>query len=383
MKAIVVGAGIGGLSAGIGLQRAGVDVTVFERMRELREVGSGLTLWTNAMRALAKLGVADPIRARGAVVESLENWAWYGKRLGGVLPLKQVGDKFGAQGQGIHRGELQAGLAAALKPGTLQLGVQCTGFTQDRDGVTVQFGAGREERADFLVGADGIKSIVRAGLFGEGDMRYSGYTCWRSAVKLDHPALRPTVYFQLYGPGANFGIFPIGQGRVSWYGTNVTAAGQTGGKSPDWKREAAERFKKWWEPVRAVIDATDESAFARQDIYDLKPIDQWSKGRVTLLGDAAHATTPALGQGGCMAIEDAVVLTRNVTQNPDTEAALRQYAAERIGRANGIVRQARRHGNFYHASNPLLRVAREAFFRFAPVSVAMKEVEKLMGYEAR
>ena len=104
---------------------------------------------------------------------------------------------------------------------------------------------------------------------------------------------------------------------------------------------------------------------------------------MTLLGDAAHATTPALGQGGCMAIEDAVVLTRNVTQNPDTEAALRQYAADRMGRANGIVRQARRHGNFYHASNPVVRVAREAFFRFAPVSVAMKEVEKLMGYEAK
>ena len=383
MRAIVVGAGIGGLSAGIGLQRAGLDVTVVERMRELREVGSGLTLWTNAMRALGKLGVADAVRARGAVVESLENWAWYGKRLGGVLPLKQVGDKFGTQGYGIHRGELQAALAAALRPGTLELGIQCTGFTQDQGGVRVQLGQGREERADLLVGADGIKSVVRAGLFGEGEMRYSGYTCWRSAVKLDHPALHPTVYVQLYGPGANFGIFPIGRGRWSWYGTNVTAAGQTTGKSPEWKRESADRFKKWWEPVRAVIDATDETAFARQDIYDLKPIDQWSKGRVTLLGDAAHATTPALGQGGCMAIEDAVVLTRNVTENPDTEAALRQYAAERIGRANGIVRQARRHGNFYHASNPFLRVAREAFFRFAPVSVAMKEVEKLMGYEAR
>jgi 2-polyprenyl-6-methoxyphenol hydroxylase-like FAD-dependent oxidoreductase len=383
MRAIVVGAGIGGLSAGIGLQRAGLDVTVFERMRELREVGSGLTLWTNAMRALGKLGVADPIRSRGAVVESLENWAWYGKQLGPALPLKQVGDKFGTQGYGIHRGELQAGLAAALKPGTLQLGVQCTGFSQDKDGVTVRFGEGREERADFLVGADGIKSVVRAGLFGEGKMRYSGYTCWRSAVKLDHPALRPTVYLQLYGPGANFGIFPIGQGRWSWYGTNVTPAGQSTGKSPDWKREATDRFKKWWEPVRAVIAATDENAFARQDIYDLEPINQWSKGRVTLLGDAAHATTPALGQGGCMAIEDAVVLTRNVTQNSDTEAALRQYAAERMGRANGIVRQARRHGNFYHASNPIMRVAREAFFRFAPVSVAMKEVEKLMGYEAK
>ena len=171
MRAIVVGAGIGGLSAGIGLQRAGLDVTVFERMRELREVGSGLTLWTNAMRALGKLGVADPIRSRGAVVESLENWAWYGKQLGG--------DKFGTQGYGIHRGELQAGLAAALRPGTLQLGVQCTGFAQDKGGVTVRLGEGREERADLLVGADGIKSVVRAGLFGEGEMRYSGYTCWR------------------------------------------------------------------------------------------------------------------------------------------------------------------------------------------------------------
>lgn len=383
MKAIVVGAGIGGLSAGIGLQRAGVEVKVFERMKELREVGSGLTLWTNAMRALGKLGVAGPIGARGAIVESLENWAWHGKKLGSSLPLKRLGDKYGVHGTGIHRGELQAGLAAALKPGTLQLGVQCTGFTQDREGVTVRFRDGREERADFLVGADGIKSVVRAGLFGEGEMRYSGYTCWRSAAKLEHPALRPHVYVQLYGPGANFGIFPIGEGRWSWYGTNVTAAGQSTGKSPDWKREATDRFKKWWEPVRAVIDATDESAFARQDIYDLKPIGQWSKGRVTLLGDAAHATTPALGQGGCMAIEDAVVLTRNVTQNPDTEAALLQYTAERVRRANGIVAQARRHGDFYHAANPVIRVARDIFFRIAPVPIAMKEVDKLMGYEAK
>jgi 2-polyprenyl-6-methoxyphenol hydroxylase-like FAD-dependent oxidoreductase len=381
MKAIVVGGGIGGLAAGIGLQKAGLEVTVCERMPELKEVGSGLTLWTNAMRALGKLGVADPVGARGAVVEHLENRDWRGEEFT-TLPIHKIGEKFGAPCVSIHRAELQGALASCLAPGTLRLGVQCTGFTQDDGGVTVQFSDGREQRADVLVGADGIKSAIRAQLFGASPPRYSGYTCWRSAARLQHPGLSPTLYTQLYGPGSTFGIFPIGPGYVSWYGTKMTPAGGGTGKSPDWKREAQAEFKEWYEPVRAVIDATPETGFSRQDIYDLEPIDLWSKGRVTLLGDAAHATTPTLGQGGCMAIEDSVVLARCLSEGSDVPTSLRRYSDQRFRRANGIVRQARRHGVLYHADNPVLGGARYLFLKYAPVSIAMKEVEKLMGYEA-
>ncbi len=381
MRAIVIGGGIGGLTAGIALHHSGIDAVVFERMKELREVGSGLTLWVNAMRALQKIGAADAVRPRGAVSDFIDNRSWRGDALK-TLPIHKVADKFGMSSVGIHRGDLQAVLASLLAPGTLQLGAQCTGFVQDEAGVTVKFADGREERADVLIAADGINSTIRAQLYGQSPPRYSGYTCWRSAVKLDHPLLKPAVYTQLYGRGCTFGIFAIGNGGLSWYGTKMTPAGGGAAGGPERKQEAVDTFKGWYEPVRAVIEATPESGFVRQDIFDREPIEAWGTGRVTLLGDAAHPTTPTLGQGGCMAIEDAVVLARNLAAGKDVPSSLQRYVQQRKPRANGIVRQARRHGVFYHAASPVLSVVRDTFFRTAPVAIAMREVEKLMGYEA-
>jgi 2-polyprenyl-6-methoxyphenol hydroxylase-like FAD-dependent oxidoreductase len=249
-------------------------------------------------------------------------------------------------------------------------------------GVTARLADGSEERADVLVGADGIRSTVRTQLFGAPQPRYSGYTCWRSAVNLKHPKLEPEQYTQLYGRGSNFGIFPIGDDYWSWYGTKITAAGGgAGGDGATWKREAMDQFRDWYETVPAVIEATDERAFHRQDIYDLRPIQTWGEGRVTLLGDAAHATTPTLGQGGCMAIEDAVVLGRMLAEDGDVPAALRSYWEQRRDRANGIVRSARRQGVIYHGATPVIGAARYMMLS-GPVPVAMRVVDKLMGYEA-
>jgi 2-polyprenyl-6-methoxyphenol hydroxylase-like FAD-dependent oxidoreductase len=381
VRAIVIGAGIGGLSAALALRNAGIDATVFERMPELHEVGSGLTLWVNAMRALDEIGMADAVRERGAVVDQIENRSAEGRLLN-RLPIAEVAEKRGAPSVSIHRAVLQQTLAEHLPEGALRLGMDCVGFDQAGDGVTVRFADGSEERADVLVGADGITSTVRGLLFERPQPRYSGYTCWRSAATLDHDLLRPTVYTQLYGKSSTFGIFPIEPGRWSWYGTKITAPGGAGRKSgAEWKREALEQFARWYEPVRAVIEATPEDEFIRQDINDLKPIEVWTKGRVALLGDAAHATTPTLGQGGCMAIEDGVVVARNLSGNGDIPAALEEYATARKVRANGIVRQARRHGALYHAANPMLALARGVMLR-GPVRIAMREVDKLIGFKA-
>lgn len=386
MRAIVVGAGIGGLSAAVALRARGVDVTVYERMPELREVGSGLTLWVNAMRSLDKFNAKEKIRARGAEVHSIEN-----RRADGhaykTLPIAEIGEKYGTHSVSIHRGELQSGLAELLPDGVVQLNAQVTGFEQDAEGVTVRFADGREDRADVLIGADGIGSTIRTQLFGKPQPRYSGYTCWRSAVHIKHPKLEPTVYTQLYGRGSNFGIFPIGDGYWSWYGTKMTdagggAGGGAGGNGPVWKQQALAQFKDWYETVPAVIEATDETAFVRQDINDLKPIDTWGEGRVVLLGDAAHATTPALGQGGCMAIEDSVVLARELSSTDDVAAALKGYNEARRDRANGIVRSARRQGYLYHGPNALVGAVRTMTLGAAPVAIAMRVVDKLMGYEA-
>ena len=157
-KAIVIGAGIGGLSTAIGLRRLGMEVTVHERAPELTEVGSGLTLWTNAMRAFNQLGVGDAIARRGARVDEIRNWRYDGKPLK-TLPIAKVTQKYGQAAYGLHRAELQQGLAAALPEGTIRLGVTCTGYRQDARGVTALFEGGSEDRGDLLVGADGLGSI--------------------------------------------------------------------------------------------------------------------------------------------------------------------------------------------------------------------------------
>jgi 2-polyprenyl-6-methoxyphenol hydroxylase-like FAD-dependent oxidoreductase len=381
MKVIVVGAGIGGLSTALALRRVGIEATVHERMPELYEVGSGLTLWVNAMRALQEIGVADAVQENGAVVEAIENRTAEGRLLS-VLPIAQVAAKHGAPSVSIHRGVLQQTLAQHLPDGALRVDDEYVDHEDDGAGVTVRFRDGREERTDVLLGADGITSSIRGQLFEPPVLRYSGYTCWRSAATLDHPELHPTTYVQLYGKKSTFGMFPIGPSRWSWYGTKITAAGGAGRRSgAEWKEEAREVFAGWYDPVRAVIDATPDEAFIRQDINDLEPIEEWTRGCVAVLGDAAHATTPTLGQGGCGAIEDAVVLARKLGAGGDVASSLREYAAGRKARANGIVRQARRHGAIYHGVNPVLGVARGVMLR-SPVSIAMREVDKLMGYKA-
>lgn len=381
MRALIVGAGIGGLSLAHGLLRLGMDVAVFERMPELREVGSGLTLWVNAMRALEKLGVDDGVRARAAVVEVIENRSWRGRHMS-TLPIHAVGKKFGADSYSIHRGELQAALASALPDGVVQVGREATALSQDDNRVTLNFKDGSQERGDLLVGADGIYSIVRSQLFGTREPRYSGYTCWRSAAKVEAGLLPPTTYVQLYGPSATFGIFPIGPNYVSWYGTKIAPAGEPAGDGAQRKRDSLATFGDWYGPVVDVLEATEPREIARQDIYDREPLARWTSGRVTLLGDAAHATTPALGQGGCMAIEDAVVLSRELSLGGDVTASMRRYESKRRKRTYGIVAQARRHGAFYHGRIPVLAFVRDLFLRSAPVPIAMREVEKLMGYEA-
>jgi 2-polyprenyl-6-methoxyphenol hydroxylase-like FAD-dependent oxidoreductase len=381
MRGIVIGAGIGGLSAAVALRNAGIESTVYERMPELHEVGSGLTLWVNAMRALQEIGVANAVEERGAVVEEIENRTSDGKLMS-RLPIARVAERHGAPSVSIHRAVLQQTLAEHLSDGSVRLGIECVGFDQDDDGVTVRFADGNEERADVLLGADGITSTIRGLLFERPQPRYSGYTCWRSAASMKHELLHPTLYTQLYGRGSTFGIFPIGEDRWSWYGTKITTPGGAGRRTgAEWKSEALEVFGDWYDPVPAVIKATRDEEFIRQDISDLKPIETWTRSRVALLGDAAHATTPTLGQGGCGAIEDGVVIARNLSSGRDVPSALEEYARVRKIRANGIVRQARRHGALYHATNPAFAVARGVMLR-GPVSIAMREVDKLMGYKA-
>jgi 2-polyprenyl-6-methoxyphenol hydroxylase-like FAD-dependent oxidoreductase len=378
MRVLIIGGGIGGLAAAIALRQAGFEVSVFERAPELREVGAGLTLWTNAVKALRQLGVGPAVEALAAPLASSEIYTWNGKPIG-TWDLAALSAQLGAPTVGIHRADLQSALAAHLPSGVVHLGMTCEGYVQDTGGVTARFAGGREERGDLLIGADGLQSAIRCQLLNDGPPRYAGYTAWRGVGHIDHPTVPIGKTLLCVGRGSQVGLLPIGRGRVYWFATaNVPA----GGADPPGGRKTSllERFGDWYAPVPAFIGATDESAIIRNDIVDRPPVRTWGDGRVTLLGDAAHPTTPNLGQGACQAIEDAVVLGKVLREWGDPVAALREYEDRRRDRTAMITRRSWQLGKMLAWESRFGNWLRDTLFRRTR-GLMVKQTAKLIGVE--
>lgn len=373
-KVIVIGGGIGGLAAAIGLQQIGIDVEVYERADELREVGAGISLWANAIKALDKLGVGAAIRA----ISSPEVQGGIRSADGNLLmsaSSAELRERFGEVGIVMHRAELLATLLEACGAERVRLGAPCVAFEQDREGVTARFADGRLVRGDLLIGADGINSVVRAQLHGQQPPTYAGYTGWRAVLEFDHRQLKPG---ETWGRGARFGQIPMDKGRLYWFATRNAPAGQ---HSPDGEKAELRRiFRAWHAPIPAIIEATDEAAILRNDILDRPALSRWGERRVTLLGDSAHAMTPNLGQGACQAIEDAVVLANHLRASGDTVAALRAYEAQRIPRTTWLVNQSRKIGRIGQWENPLAVSLRAMVVRLA-APLQAKQMERIIGYE--
>jgi len=346
-KVVVAGGGIGGLTAAIALRRAGFEVSVFERAAELGEVGAGLLPASNAQKALKKLGLAEAVSSLGTPASAAEIRSWRGEVLVSI-PAAELEKKIGAPSAAVHRADLQALLAREVGEGTLRLGTEVVAFEQDENGVRVLLADGSRESADILVGADGLRSRIRAGLFGPEEPRYAGYTAWRAVVVPEEGLLPWGAGFESWGRGARFGCAHIGNGRVYWFATRNAPEGEKDGPpgSLDGARANLLRlFEGWHRPIGGLVEAAEENAILRTDIYDREPLDErWGEGRVTLLGDAAHPMTPNLGQGACQAIEDAVVLARCLGERGATAEALRRYERLRSDRVAMVVRRSRRVG---------------------------------------
>lgn len=348
IRALIIGGGIGGLTAATALRHNGIDVTVFERADDLRkiQVGGSIIVWCNAMAALQQVGLADRIRAAGAPLQKDLFRSWRGELLG-EWPVAEMERKYGAPNIGLSRGGLHRTLAGALDEGVLQLGAECTGFSQDATGVTAYFADGREERGDLLIGADGIKSVIRAQLFGDAKPRYAGYTLWQATVPMDGDSVGVSQLF--FGRGQRFVLARLTPEHAHWI---AVANAPEGGLDTD-KAMILARYKGWMEPIEAIIEATEDKAIRRMDVVDRKPARRWGEGRVTLLGDAAHPITWDLGQGSCQAIEDAVVLGKSLRKNrKDAAAALRAYEVPRRIRTALLVNQSRRIGWAASWENP-------------------------------
>lgn len=377
-RVIIIGGGIGGLCTAIGLRRIGIDAVVYEQTEVLSQVGAGLTIWANAIKTLRKLDLADAVIRAGSKIEHGAIRTASGRTLSRSEP-GEIERLLGEPTVAIHRADLHDILLSALPAGTVRLGTKCTGFEQGADGVTVRFAGGHADRADLLVGADGIHSGIRRQLFPEVRLRYSGYTAWRGVVTTgDEVTLGVTS--ESWGCGSRFGILRVDKERVYWFATANAPAGRT---LPPGERKSSllQRFRGWHHPVELLLESTPADEILHNDIYDLKPIERWGIGRVVLLGDAAHPTTPNMGQGACMAIESSFVLARCLSQEGDLAGALRRYETERMPRTAWITDQSWKIGRIGQLENPPACRARDFVLSIMPDRVTRKTLERAAGYE--
>ncbi|RSM49977.1 monooxygenase [Actinoplanes sp. ATCC 53533] len=344
-RATVIGAGVGGLAAGLALQRRGWQVEIIERAAACENVGAGLAIAPNALKVLDLLGVGHRLRELAA----LEGSAGVQRRNGRWIIRADTAvaeARYGHPTIAVHRAALVTLLAEALEPGTLRLGLTASDVDAP-DGRVVT--ADGDRTAELVVAADGLHSPVRRKLFPDhpGPV-YTGVTSWRFVVPCPPRAPAPS---ETWGNGQVFGVARLGDGRIYCYATAPAPAGQT---APDEQADLARRFGGWHDPIPQLVAAAGD--VLRTDIRCLdRPLPRFHEGRVALLGDAAHAMTPNLGQGACQAIEDALVLAARAG-SPD---GLARYSAERLPRTTAIAAASRRVARLANLAHPAVAGLRD------------------------
>jgi 2-polyprenyl-6-methoxyphenol hydroxylase-like FAD-dependent oxidoreductase len=367
---------MGGLSAAIALGRIGADVAVFERASDIAhvQVGGGWALWPNAVRALDELGLGEATRAVSTPFEAAEFRSWRGK-LFASWPVGELARKHGTSARLVTRVDLHRTLANAVEPGTIRVGARVVNFHESDGQVVVRLEDGTEEEGDALVGADGLRSVVRERLVGDVGVRYAGYTSWLGIGPAEGVDVTPAVFYTLFGRGARFIYNAVRGERVYWHAVRNAPEGAQDAEGSV-KEQLLDEYRGWVEPVEAIVSGTAESSITRFDTYAAAPFTTWTGGRVALLGDAAHPITFDAGQGAAQAIEDSVVLARTLDGATDIPSALHAYALSRVERTASLQRLAVRLGKMGQVENRLGCAIRDGALRLLLPTVGLKSQER-------
>jgi salicylate hydroxylase len=352
LRIALVGGGLGGLSAALALTLRGFEVHIFEQARELKEVGAGLGVSSNAVKVLRALGVENAVRARGFEPEAIVGRDWTTGRALFRVPLKGVADaRFGAPFFHVHRADLLDILSAANLESQIHLDSRCVGVSSSDRSAILTLSDGRQEAFDLVVGCDGIRSLVRTELQGPDAPRFTGNMCWRALIpiqKLPSKHVSPDTTIWM-GPGGHIVTYYVRGGNL----VNVVAVRET----VDWVEESwsveaqteelVAAYPRVHRDLRTLLERADHCF--KWGLFDRDPLQTWSARRITLLGDAAHPMLPFLGQGAATAIEDAYVLAGTLARSPtDISATLRAYEAERVPRTTRIQLAAREQADILH-----------------------------------
>jgi len=349
MEITIIGAGMGGLTTGIALKKFGHQVTIYEQAEQILAMGAAISLWSNGVKCLNYLGLTDQVAKLGGQMDHL---AYMDGLTGDVMTqfsLHPLIAEVGQRPYPVSRSDLQNMLMDEFGRENIHLGKKMLSFTEANDVVTVQFADGTQVQTQLLVGADGTHSITRAYVLGEQvERRYAGYVNWNGLVEISEdyaPADQWTTYV---GEGKRVSLMPVADHRFYFFFDVPLPAGLENNRS-NYKALLKEYFTGWCPQVQKLIDNINEQTTNRVEIHDIEPFAQFYKGRVVIVGDAAHSTTPDIGQGGCQAMEDAIYLARSLQINTlGLQDALKRYQNKRNERANELVLRARKRCDVTH-----------------------------------
>jgi 2-polyprenyl-6-methoxyphenol hydroxylase-like FAD-dependent oxidoreductase len=373
MKIAITGAGIAGLTAAIAFQKAGYETTIFEAAADLRPVGAGLGLAPNAIKALAALSIAEDIIPLGRKLPHFRILDQKGKVIS-ETNSEMISKKFGLDNFTIHRHTLHEALLKHIDPASVKKGKKAFKLENDGKKVRLHFADSAHFEADYLIVADGINSVLRSKIVPVEVKRYAGYTCWRGVI--DNAEMLAHGASETWGAQGRFGIVPLANGQVYWFACIKSEANHAAFKAFRAK-DLARHFANFHSPVPEILRRAEQFPLIHNDIYDLAPLEHYAFGNKLLIGDAAHATTPNMGQGACQAIEDAATLYAGLQTHRPLEQVFADFEHKRLERTQYVISQSRMIGNLAQLSNPLLVTIRNAALRMMPASSREKQFEKL------
>lgn len=348
MKALIIGAGMGGLCAAAALKKAGMDCEVFEAVADIKPVGAAISVWPNGVKCMRSLGMGDILDLSGGPMHEM---AYQDGRQGDTLTrfsLQPLVDQVGERPCPVARAELQGQMLDHWGRDRVQFGKRVCQVEERGSSVWATFTDGTVAQGDLLIAADGTHSAVRPYVLGHTPARrYAGYVNWNGLVTIDERIAPARQWTTFVGEGKRVSLMPVANGRFYFFFDVPLPAGLAEDRHSA-GQDLRRYFDGWCAPVQRLIAQLEPDAINRIEIHDMDPLERLVRGRVALLGDAGHSTTPDIGQGGCAAMEDAVVLGQALAGPHPIETALRQYQQQRLDRVRDLVLKARKRCDLTH-----------------------------------